>query len=67
MHLFPIYLQDLQYKQTSSVDQLAIHFALDGNLIHKDSDEARRQLARGEQGVEGELLGIIYFSSTYIL
>lgn len=44
--------KDLQYKQTSSVDQLAIHFALDGNLIHKDSDEARRQLARGEQGVE---------------
>merc|ERR550519_2312057 len=29
------------YKQTSSVDQLAIHFALDGNLLHKDSEEAR--------------------------
>ena len=38
--------QEKQYKQTSSVDQLAIHFALEGNLIHKDSDEARRQLNR---------------------
>jgi len=28
------------------VDQLAIHFALDGNMLHKDSDEARRQRAR---------------------
>ncbi|XP_070542719.1 dynein intermediate chain 2, ciliary-like isoform X1 [Ptychodera flava] len=34
------------FKQTSSVDQLAIHFALDGNMLHKDSDEARRQLAK---------------------
>ncbi|KXJ26000.1 Dynein intermediate chain 2, ciliary [Exaiptasia diaphana] len=34
------------YKQTSSVDQLAIHFALDGNMLHKDSDEARRQRTR---------------------
>ncbi|XP_066021840.1 dynein intermediate chain 2, ciliary isoform X1 [Pocillopora verrucosa] len=39
------------YKPTSSVDQLAIHFALDGNMLHKDSDEARRQRAR--QGLEG--------------
>eukprot|EP00918_Siedleckia_nematoides_P049891 GHVU01109260.1.p1 GENE.GHVU01109260.1~~GHVU01109260.1.p1 ORF type:complete len:711 (+),score=130.97 GHVU01109260.1:17-2149(+) len=34
------------YKQTSSVDQLAIHFVLDGNMLHKDTDEARRQMAR---------------------
>lgn len=40
------------YKPTSSVDQLAIHFALDGNMLHKDSDEARRQRAR--QGLEAE-------------
>merc|ERR1711974_276518 len=38
--------KERQYKQTSSVDQLAVHFALDGNLLHKDSEEARRQLAR---------------------
>ena len=38
--------QDRQFKQISSVDQLAIHFALDGNMIHKESDEARRQLAQ---------------------
>ncbi|XP_052279386.1 dynein intermediate chain 2, ciliary-like isoform X1 [Dreissena polymorpha] len=35
--------KERQYKQTSSVDQLAIHFALDGNMIHKESDEAQRQ------------------------
>ncbi|CAH3138541.1 unnamed protein product [Pocillopora meandrina] len=40
------------FKPTSSVDQLAIHFALDGNMLHKDSDEARRQRAR--QGLEAE-------------
>ncbi|XP_052796191.1 dynein intermediate chain 2, ciliary-like isoform X3 [Mya arenaria] len=38
--------KEKQYKQTSSVDQLAIHFALDGNMIHKDSDEAQRQQAK---------------------
>ncbi|XP_076104217.1 dynein intermediate chain 2, ciliary-like isoform X1 [Mytilus galloprovincialis] len=38
--------KERQYKQTSSVDQLAIHFALDGNMIHKESDEAKRQRAR---------------------
>ena len=36
-----MYEQEKQYKQTSSVDQLAIHFALDGNMIHKESDEAK--------------------------
>ncbi|KAK7116011.1 dynein intermediate chain 2, ciliary-like isoform X2 [Littorina saxatilis] len=35
--------KERQYKHTSSVDQLAVHFALDGNMLHKDSDEARRQ------------------------
>ncbi|KAM8961714.1 dynein axonemal intermediate chain 1 [Pelodytes ibericus] len=34
------------YKPISSVDQLAVHFSLDGNMLHKDSDEARRQRAR---------------------
>nr|CAB3238694.1 dynein intermediate chain 2, ciliary [Phallusia mammillata] len=38
------------YKQTSSVDQIAIHFALDGNMLHKDSDEARRQRAKAGVG-----------------
>ena len=28
------------------VDQLAVHFSMDGNMLHKDSDEAKRQLAR---------------------
>ncbi|XP_066471926.1 dynein axonemal intermediate chain 1 isoform X1 [Tiliqua scincoides] len=34
------------YKQTSVVDQLAVHFTLCGNLIVKDSDEGRRQSVR---------------------
>jgi len=34
------------YKMKMGVDQLAIHFSMDGNMLHKDSDEARRQLAR---------------------
>ncbi|XP_053911238.1 dynein axonemal intermediate chain 1 isoform X2 [Cuculus canorus] len=31
------------YKSVSHVDQMAIHFSLNGNLILKDSDEGRRQ------------------------
>lgn len=38
--------KDRSYKPISSVDQLAVHFVLEGNLVHKDSDEARRQRAR---------------------
>ncbi|XP_066444896.1 dynein axonemal intermediate chain 1-like [Eleutherodactylus coqui] len=34
------------YRPISMVDQLAVHFSLDGNMLHKDSDEARRQRAR---------------------
>lgn len=37
--------KEQQYKQIPTVDQLAVHFSLDGNLLHKESDEARRQLA----------------------
>ena len=36
--------------QVSAIDQLAIHFTLDSNLLHKESDEALRQLAQGEGG-----------------
>lgn len=28
------------------VNQLAVHFSMDGNMLHKESDEGRRQLAR---------------------
>ena len=45
-HVFFPNPQERQYKQISSVDQLAIHFALDGNMLHKESDEAKRQRAR---------------------
>ena len=47
------------YKMKMGVDQLAVHFSMDGNMLHKDSDEGRRQLARmglgenpSEQNVE---------------
>uniref|UniRef100_A0A087XSA7 Dynein axonemal intermediate chain 1 n=1 Tax=Poecilia formosa TaxID=48698 RepID=A0A087XSA7_POEFO len=30
------------YKPVTAVDHLAVHFALEGNLLHKESDEARR-------------------------
>ena len=32
--------------QVASIDQLAVHFALESNLLHTESDEAQRQLAR---------------------
>ncbi|XP_065920328.1 dynein intermediate chain 2, ciliary-like [Dysidea avara] len=36
--------KDKSFKHTTTIEQLAIHFALDGNLLHKESDEAQRQL-----------------------
>ena len=39
------------------VDQLAVHFSMDGNMLHKESDEGRRQLTRlglGDAGTAGE-------------
>uniref|UniRef100_A0A6Q2Y5Z2 Dynein axonemal intermediate chain 1 n=1 Tax=Esox lucius TaxID=8010 RepID=A0A6Q2Y5Z2_ESOLU len=38
--------KERSYKPISSVDQLAVHFFLEGNLLHRDSDEARRQKAK---------------------
>ncbi|XP_061409358.1 dynein axonemal intermediate chain 1 isoform X2 [Lethenteron reissneri] len=35
------------YKPVGTLDQLAVHFAVDGNLLHRESDEARRQQLRG--------------------
>lgn len=41
-----VFPQERSYKPISSVDQLAVHFVLEGNLLHQDSDEARRQSAK---------------------
>uniref|UniRef100_A0A8C5C684 Dynein axonemal intermediate chain 1 n=1 Tax=Gadus morhua TaxID=8049 RepID=A0A8C5C684_GADMO len=41
--------KERSYKPISSVDQMAVHFVLEGNLIHVDSEEARRQRARQDQ------------------
>ena len=40
--------------QVASIDQLALHFALDSNLLHTESDEAQRQLARDGGGESSE-------------
>ncbi len=41
--------KELAYKLAPHVEQLAIHFQIDGNLIHKESEEAKRQLATASQ------------------
>eukprot|EP00041_Stephanoeca_diplocostata_P024269 m.609812 g.609812 ORF g.609812 m.609812 type:complete len:731 (+) comp22491_c0_seq1:156-2348(+) len=38
--------KEMEYKQLATVEQVSMHFAMDGNLIHVDSDEARRQQTR---------------------
>ena len=38
----------MSYKLAPHVEQLAIHFQIDGNLIHKDSEEAKRQAAAAQ-------------------
>nr|XP_009685420.1 PREDICTED: dynein intermediate chain 1, axonemal [Struthio camelus australis] len=40
------------YKPISYVDQMAIHFSLNGNMILKDSDEGRRQSVRSSNAAE---------------
>ncbi|KAM4640517.1 dynein axonemal intermediate chain 1-like [Amazona ochrocephala] len=40
------------YKRISHVNQMAIHFSYDGNLIPKDSDEGRRQCMKSTTGAE---------------
>ncbi|CAL8337951.1 unnamed protein product [Lota lota] len=44
--------KERSYKLISGVDQMAVHFVLEGTLIHVDSDEARRQRARQGQTEE---------------
>jgi dynein intermediate chain 1 len=42
------------FKHVAHVEQFAMHFTLDGNLLHEESDEAQRQLARDEDEEEDE-------------
>ena len=47
LHIFVSRLsQERSYKVTSVVDQMAVHFVLEGSLLHQDSDEARRLRAK---------------------
>ncbi len=42
--------------QVAAIDQLAVHFAMESNLLHKDSDEAQRQLNKdADQSDESEV------------
>lgn len=36
--------QEKSYKLIPHVEQLAVHFQIDGNLIHKESEDAKRQM-----------------------
>lgn len=54
--------KERQYKPVSTVDQLAIHFHMEGNLIHKESDEAKRQLA-----VKSRLTGTCFHHLLFFL
>uniref|UniRef100_A0A4W6CRS5 Dynein, axonemal, intermediate chain 1, paralog 1 n=1 Tax=Lates calcarifer TaxID=8187 RepID=A0A4W6CRS5_LATCA len=49
--------KERSYKPTSVVDQMAVHFVLEGSLLHQDSDEARRLRAKEEDGGEVEEAG----------
>eukprot|EP00056_Hartaetosiga_gracilis_P000851 m.40885 g.40885 ORF g.40885 m.40885 type:complete len:741 (+) comp10386_c1_seq1:205-2427(+) len=40
--------KDGMYKQVSSVEQCAYHLSISGTMIHVESDEARRQLAKSK-------------------
>jgi len=45
--------KEMCYKPIPQVDQLAVHFSVEGNLLHKDSDEGRRQMAKQGKLIEG--------------
>lgn len=42
---------DGEYKSGATVEQLAMHFSMDGAFIHIESDDARRQIARDEMAI----------------
>ncbi|KFP31547.1 Dynein intermediate chain 1, axonemal, partial [Colius striatus] len=50
------------YKPINYVDQMAIHFSLNGNMIPKDSDEGRRQSIRLSIAA-GRLIHLSFLSS----
>ncbi|KAL4659002.1 dynein intermediate chain 1, axonemal-like [Arapaima gigas] len=45
-------LKERSYKRIGSIDQLAVHFMLEGNLLHESSEEACQQ--RAKQGLTNE-------------
>ncbi|NWR85731.1 DNAI1 protein, partial [Furnarius figulus] len=47
--------KEREYKLVEDMDQTAIHFTLNGNMIHKDSDEGRRQSIRSSIEAEASV------------
>ncbi|XP_068171459.1 dynein, axonemal, intermediate chain 1, paralog 2 isoform X1 [Antennarius striatus] len=45
-NIFRYNFKERSYKSTSVVDQMAVLFVLEGNLVHQDSEEARRLKAK---------------------
>lgn len=43
------------YKPIPHVEQIAIHFQMNGNLIHKESEEAKRQMTRKSDSSTAEV------------
>lgn len=49
-HTYNIIIDIWHAFQVSAIEQTAFHFSMDSNLLHKESDEAQRQIARQEGG-----------------
>uniref|UniRef100_A0A3Q3IN46 Dynein axonemal intermediate chain 1 n=3 Tax=Monopterus albus TaxID=43700 RepID=A0A3Q3IN46_MONAL len=50
--------KERSYRPTTIVDQMAVHFVLEGSLVHQDSDEARRLKAKESLPEETEKVDI---------
>uniref|UniRef100_A0A8C2X668 Dynein axonemal intermediate chain 1 n=1 Tax=Cyclopterus lumpus TaxID=8103 RepID=A0A8C2X668_CYCLU len=57
--------KERSYMTTSVVDQMSVHFVLEGSLLHQDSDEARRLRAEGDlqkgQGLQPAAFSLLVF------
>lgn len=47
--------KEQQYKPIPHVDQVALHYTMEGNLIHVESEDAKRQVASTKDVVEEEV------------
>lgn len=61
--------QERSFKVTSAVDQLAVLFEMEGNLVHIDSDEGRRLRAKEilANGTYRNMLHSVFTGHSYTL